>query len=136
MGTTDSKLAFRKGVFRLFEERNIPKDMDDYWTLFWILPETMDDVYTLISTSDIRKTRDNAIENLETWIDRIMEQMEFILNSSQSDNSHLLNCCRLLTRIMPFIFESSEHIEWENEFFWTPPLQADKPSRGEKLMLQ
>ncbi|CAO3665690.1 unnamed protein product [Rhizopus stolonifer] len=108
--------------------------MDDYWTLFWILPETMDDVYTLISTSDIRKTRDNAIENLETWIDRIIEQMEFILNSTQSDNIHLLNCCRLLTRIMPFIFESSEHTEWENEFFWTP-LQADKPSRGEKLML-
>lgn len=52
--------------------------------------------------------------------------MEFILNSSQSDNSHLLNCCRLLTRIMPFIFESSEHIEWENEFFWTPPLQVNK----------
>lgn len=34
--------------------------------------------------------------------------------------SHLLNCCRVLTRIMPFVFESQDGIEWEKEFFWTP----------------
>ncbi|CAO3687892.1 unnamed protein product [Rhizopus stolonifer] len=78
MGTTDSKLAFRKGVFRLFEERNIPKNMDEYWTLFWTLPETLDDVYTLISTSDLRRTRDTAIENLETLIDRLLAQMDLL----------------------------------------------------------
>lgn len=53
MGATDSKLAFRKSVFRLFEEevgpivmlnlinmtffffflQNIPVDADDYWSL-------------------------------------------------------------------------------------------------------
>ncbi|KAG0011083.1 hypothetical protein BGZ80_000963, partial [Entomortierella chlamydospora] len=31
MGATDSKLAFKKGVFRLFEERNISSSTDDYW---------------------------------------------------------------------------------------------------------
>ncbi|KAI9268708.1 high-temperature-induced dauer-formation protein-domain-containing protein, partial [Sporodiniella umbellata] len=133
MGTTDSKLAFRKGVFKLFEERSIPKDFDDYWTLFWILPETIDDVYTLISTSDIRKTRNDAIENLETLIDRIMEHMDYLLNASSIENTHLLNCCRILTRIIPFIFESADHIEWENQFFWTP--QVDKPCRGETLVM-
>ncbi|CAO3615220.1 unnamed protein product [Mucor hiemalis] len=64
MGATDSKLAFRKGVFRLFEERNVPVNADDYWTLFWTLPETIDDVYTLVGSTDIRKARDGARENL------------------------------------------------------------------------
>lgn len=32
----------------------------------------------------------------------------------------LLNCCRVLTRIIPFIFESSNCNEWEEKFFWTP----------------
>ncbi|KAG1455936.1 hypothetical protein G6F46_007818 [Rhizopus delemar] len=147
MGTTDSKLAFRKGVFRLFEERNIPHNMDEYWTLFWTLPETIDDVYTLISISDIRRTRDTAMENLETLIDRLMDQMDSLLNSSNIQNIHLLNCCRVLTRVMPFIFESSEHSDWEDRFFWTPrliekestdnqkPQYNTLPPRGETLIL-
>ncbi|CEI93251.1 hypothetical protein RMCBS344292_07490 [Rhizopus microsporus] len=134
MGTTDSKLAFRKGVFRLFEERNLPKNMDDYWTLFWTLPESIDDVYTLISIHDIRRTRDTAIENLETLIDRLLEHMNSILNSANTNqNIQLLNCCRILSRVMPFIFESPEHAEWEDRFFWTPRLiERERTEDGQK----
>lgn len=35
---------------------------------------------------------------------------------------YLLNCCRVLTRIMPYVFESPECAEWEEKFFWTPRL--------------
>jgi predicted proteasome-type protease len=31
MGASDSKLVFKKGIFRLSEERRIPID-DPYWT--------------------------------------------------------------------------------------------------------
>lgn len=31
MGASDSKLVFKKGIFRLSEERHIPAD-DSYWT--------------------------------------------------------------------------------------------------------
>jgi len=31
MGASDSKLVFKKGIFRLSEERHIPAD-DAYWT--------------------------------------------------------------------------------------------------------
>lgn len=51
-----------------------------------------------------------------------MDQMDSLLNSSNIQNIHLLNCCRVLTRVMPFIFESSEHSDWEDRFFWTPRL--------------
>jgi hypothetical protein len=35
---------------------------------------------------------------------------------------HLLNCIRVITRIMPFVFESPECAAWEDKFFWTPRL--------------
>ncbi|CAO3681450.1 unnamed protein product [Umbelopsis vinacea] len=57
MGATDSKLAFRKSVFRLFEENNLPVNADDYWCQFWTLPETADDVFSLIGGTDIRRVR-------------------------------------------------------------------------------
>jgi hypothetical protein len=38
---------------------------------FWTLPESMDDVYTLVSPADIRRARDHARENLETLIDKV-----------------------------------------------------------------
>lgn len=31
MGASDSKIVFKRGIFRLSEERNIPAD-DEYWT--------------------------------------------------------------------------------------------------------
>lgn len=31
MGASDSKIVFKRGIFRLSEERDIPAD-DEYWT--------------------------------------------------------------------------------------------------------
>lgn len=47
--------------------------------------------------------------------------MTTLLNANTSTQTiQLLNCCRVLTRIIPFIFESPECAEWEDKFFWTP----------------
>jgi hypothetical protein len=32
MGATDSKLAFRKTVFRLYEDKDIPTNKDEFWS--------------------------------------------------------------------------------------------------------
>lgn len=37
MGASDSKLVFKKGIFRLSEERHIPAG-DPYWASVRILP--------------------------------------------------------------------------------------------------
>ncbi|KAI8877401.1 hypothetical protein K501DRAFT_337444 [Backusella circina FSU 941] len=86
----------------------------------WTLPESMDDVYTLVSPADIRRARDHARENIETLIDKLMDQMDKLLSSATPQNALLLNCCRVLTRIMPYIFESPECAAWEDKFFWAP----------------
>jgi hypothetical protein len=51
--------------------------------------------------------------------------MEGLIHSKDFATNHrsniqLLNCIRVLTRLMPYVFENPDSGEWENEFFWTP----------------
>ncbi|CEP09657.1 hypothetical protein [Parasitella parasitica] len=122
MGAADSKLAFRKNVFRLYEEP------------FWNLPESADDIFSLIGANDIRRTRDMARRNFETLIEKALEKMQQTIKapnfpSEQYSINHLLNCCRILTRLIPFVFESTDCLEWEDSFFWTPR-QVEKEKKN------
>jgi hypothetical protein len=56
--------------------------------------------------------------------------MYLLLHSSAItvQTMQLLNCCRVLTRIIPFIFESTECNEWEEKFFWTPRVVEAVPT--------
>ncbi|KAF9432090.1 hypothetical protein BGZ76_011274 [Entomortierella beljakovae] len=90
MGAADSKLAFKKGVFRLFEER------------FWLLPESVEGVYELVSSQDIRRVREEARENLECLV-------------AKAPANQVLNCICILARIFPFIFESGDMSSWEEQ---------------------
>ncbi|KAI9744171.1 MAG: hypothetical protein M1818_002323 [Claussenomyces sp. TS43310] len=123
MGASDSKLVFKKGIFRLSEERNIAAD-DPYWTSFWELPESTEDIFSLFSPSDIRRTRDTALENLETLILAVTSRL-FILRHHPSfpdlefaPERDALNCIRILTRLLPYVYEVDELQEWEDRFFW------------------
>lgn len=40
-----------------------------------------------------------------------------------------MNCIRILTRLIPFIFESEEMADWEEKFFWTPQTRKVKKNR-------
>ncbi|KAI0541012.1 high-temperature-induced dauer-formation protein-domain-containing protein [Xylaria digitata] len=123
MGASDSKLVFKKGIFRLSEKRHIPAD-DPYWTSFWELPESSEDVFSLFSPADIRRTRDRAIENLETLILAVTSRL-FILRHHPSfpdaefaPERDALNCIRVLTRILPYLYEADNLQTWEDKFFW------------------
>lgn len=67
-------------------------------------------------------------------IDKVLEKMQLLLKaqnfpSEQHSINHLLNCCRILTRLIPFVFESSDCLEWEDAFFWTPR-QVEKEKKN------
>ncbi|KAK3325404.1 high-temperature-induced dauer-formation protein-domain-containing protein [Apodospora peruviana] len=123
MGASDSKLVFKKGIFRLSEERRIPAD-DAYWTSFWELPESSEDIFNLFSPADVRRTRDNALENLETLILAVTSRL-FVLRHHPSfpdlefaPERDALNCVRVLTRVLPYIYEKESLQPWEERFFW------------------
>ncbi|KAI5780872.1 high-temperature-induced dauer-formation protein-domain-containing protein [Geopyxis carbonaria] len=123
MGAGDSKLSFKKGVFRLSEETNIPAN-DQYWFSFWELPESAEDVFTLFSAADIRRTRDAHLENLETLILAVTSRLFALRNNAAFPDADTaperdaLNCIRILTRLLPFIYESDQLQSWQDRFFW------------------
>jgi len=80
MGASESKLVFKQGIFKLQEARPIAAD-DLYWTGFWQLPESTEDVFTLFSAADIRRTRDASLGNLETLILALTSRLFFLQNT-------------------------------------------------------
>lgn len=143
MGASDSKLVFKQGIFRLSEQKDIPAD-DRYWTgvsiacspqtwkclrkghlQFWELPESAEDVFSLFSFSDIRRTRDNSLPNLETLILAATSRLFALRNHPAFPDAELaperdaLNCIRVLTRLLPYIYESEQLEVWEEKFFWS-----------------
>lgn len=123
MGASDSKIVFKQGIFKLSEERHIRAD-DPYWTSFWQLPESSEDVFSLFSPTDIRRTRDQALENIETLILALTSRL-FILRHHPSfpdpelaPERDALNCIRVLTRLLPYLYEKENLATWEQRFFW------------------
>ncbi|KAJ5223414.1 hypothetical protein N7468_007956 [Penicillium chermesinum] len=123
MGASESKLVFKQGIFRLSEEKEIPAD-DPYWTRFWELPESTEDVFSLFTPADIRRTRDHALSNFETLLLSVSSRLIVLKNHPSFPNPDLaperdaLNCIRVLARLLPYVYEA-EHLEdWEDKFFW------------------
>ena len=91
---------------------------------FWELPESTEDVFSLFTPADIRRTRDHAITNFETLLLSVTSRLMILKNHPSFPDPELapdrdaLNCIRILTRILPFIYEADYLEEWEEKFFW------------------
>ncbi|RMZ78807.1 hypothetical protein DV738_g3577, partial [Chaetothyriales sp. CBS 135597] len=123
MGASESKLVFKRDIFRLSEGQTIPAN-DPYWTGYWELPESVEDVFSLFSGADVRRTRDAAIDNLETLLLALTSRLVVLRNHPSFPDPELapereaLNCIRVLTRILPYIYEADNLAAWEDNFFW------------------
>ncbi|KAG8953735.1 hypothetical protein FRC04_001939 [Tulasnella sp. 424] len=143
----DPKLAFRtqpSGIRRLAEARNIPATDDKYWSQFVELFDSASDVYSLISSNDIRRALNEAPENLKTLIDVISARLFRTMgdhtfpsppqsafppvaniaatwasvsgSSARDSTKELLNCLRVLGRVIPILYESEGPLE--EEILW------------------
>lgn len=71
-----------------------------------------------MTSTEIRKVRSEQPENLATLCYKATERLVKAVDSScrtATEQQAVLNCVRLLTRIIPYIFEDSE---WK-DFFWS-----------------
>ncbi|KAK5641437.1 hypothetical protein RI129_009984 [Pyrocoelia pectoralis] len=127
MGNVDTKLNFRKAVVQLTSKtERIDVSDDAFWEQFWSENVTnIQDIFTLVPAAEIRSLREEAPTNLATLCYKAVEKIVKVVDSScrtQHEQQTALNCVRLLTRILPYIFEDPE---WRG-FFWSSlPNQCD-----------
>ena len=82
-------------------------------------------MFSLFSGADIRRTRDASIQNLETLLLAVTSRLNILRNHPSFPDPELaperdaLNCIRVLTRLLPYIYEADHLTEWEDNFFWT-----------------
>lgn len=116
-----------------------PAANPDLLNQFWQLPESAEDVQTLWSPNDLRSLTINTAadkppphtqiepkKNAETLIYRTVTCLH-ALQTRRSDADFatvlapdVLNCMRILTRLLPYIYEAAHLQDWEDRFFWQP----------------
>lgn len=75
-------------------------------------------MFALVPPDEVRKLREDSPQNLATLCYKAVERMVRAVDNScrtQQEQQCVLNCIRLLTRILPYIFEDDE---WRG-FFWS-----------------
>ncbi|XP_060951430.1 protein HID1b isoform X1 [Limanda limanda] len=130
MGNTDSKLLFRKAVIQLTTKTQPVEATDDaFWDQFWAdTSTTVQDVFALVPAAEIRAVREESPSNLATLCYKAVERLVQGADSgcpSESERHIVLNCSRLLTRILPYIFEDAD---WRG-FFWSTVPGAGRAGR-------
>nr|XP_020460250.1 protein HID1-like isoform X2 [Monopterus albus] len=102
---------------------------DAFWDQFWAdTSTTVQDVFTLVPAAEIRAVREESPSNLATLCYKAMEKLVQGADSgcsSDKERQVVLNCTRLLTRILPYIFEDPD---WRG-FFWSTVPGAGRAGR-------
>ncbi|KAM9336744.1 protein HID1b isoform 2-T2 [Symphorus nematophorus] len=130
MGNADSKLHFRKAVIQLTTKTQPVEATDDvFWDQFWVESSTtVQDVFALVPAAEIRAVREESPSNLATLCYKAVERLVQGADSgcpSEKERQIILNCTRLLTRILPYIFEDAD---WRG-FFWSTVPGAGRAGR-------
>lgn len=120
MGNSDSKLSFRSAIVQLTtKNQTIDANDEQFWQAFWTEHNTSaQDVFALVPANEIRALRKENPTNLATLCYKATERLvRAVDNSCRSQVEHqaVLNCVRLLQRVIPYIFEDEE---WRG-FFWS-----------------
>ncbi|XP_040033131.2 protein HID1 isoform X8 [Gasterosteus aculeatus] len=136
MGNADTKLHFRKAVIQLTTKTQPVEPSDDaFWDQFWAdTCTTVQDVFALVPAAEIRAVREESPSNLATLCYKAVERLVQAAGCgcpSDSERQVVLNCSRLLTRVLPYIFEDAD---WRG-FFWStvPGAGASGDSAAEDI---
>jgi len=109
MGSGDSKLQFRSRINNLVKNKVTATD-HEFWSVLFTAPLSLHDIFSLISPNDVRDIRTHQPGNLGIIIFKAIEQLYLF---SQPENfgaeyTSARNSLRLLTRILPFVFEHND----------------------------
>ncbi|XP_077974353.1 protein HID1-like [Styela clava] len=132
MGNADTKLNFRKAVIQLTTKTQPVEATDDaFWDQFWSESvSNIQDVFALVPAAEIRALREESPSNLATLCYKAVEKLVHASEdgcNTEKEQQVVLNCSRLLTRLLPYIFEDPD---WRG-FFWSRlPTQQHADDNG------
>ena len=104
-------------VLDKFEFTKYPQMIGHVW---YDVYEISQDVFALAPSAEIRALREESPSNLATLCYKAVEKIVAAADAScrsHKDHVQVLNSIRLLTRLVPYMFEDPE---WR-DFFWTQP---------------
>uniref|UniRef100_A0A8C1QL24 HID1 domain containing b n=1 Tax=Cyprinus carpio TaxID=7962 RepID=A0A8C1QL24_CYPCA len=132
MGNSDSKLNFRKAVIQLTTKTQpVEASEDVFWDQFWTdVNLTAQDMFALVPAAEIRAVREESPSNLATLCYKAVERLVLNADSGcvcERDRQTVLSCIRLLTRILPYIFEDPD---WRG-FFWSTVPKVGKTDESD-----
>ncbi|KAJ1503324.1 hypothetical protein HMI56_002210, partial [Coelomomyces lativittatus] len=117
MGASNSKIAFKQAVVQLIlgEAPTETSNPSDPFSAFWTLPDSAEDIYSLFLTKDIQRLQHEKPERLKgLWMSILTEfnrlsirpiPKEETTSTTEASLRSLLNCVRLITRLLPFLFD-------------------------------
>jgi hypothetical protein len=109
-------------VLKFYQLPESPEDVQNLWS--------PNDLHSLLGTSSSPYTQQAPKKNVETLILRVVERLSelqsrrVLTDPDVSATSETLICLRILTRLLPYIYEAEYLNEWEDKFFW----RARKPA--------
>ncbi|CCD72276.1 Protein HID1 [Caenorhabditis elegans] len=119
MGAQGSRVDFKQVVLDVTSKPG--KDDETFWDQAW-WPDSVNEIFAMISGEDIRKLRDESPKNLATLVYKTVEKLQFSRNHPATiDQKKTINAIRLLTRIVPYLLEDAE---WRG-YFWSPIPHGD-----------
>lgn len=116
MKTSEERVEFKTHFFQLGQGRIIPLSDTKYWNKFWVQPNHINDIFELLTASDIQQIRDQNRSNFFLLIYILCQKL---INSSEltSPDPYILNYCRFLTKLLPFLFEIDDYSSIESKLF-------------------
>lgn len=133
------------GIPRLYTERHISSADHRYWVQFTTFFDSAEQVFNKLTVEDVRAAADQAPENLVTLVEVLTLHLESLLNdpnfapvppfnpggfaalfkgptptppvSARNRKREALNCCRVLTRVIPVLYETPSAVKADTDIF-------------------
>lgn len=123
MGSPEVKLKLKSHLAKIVDVATDLNEVSLYWQKFWTLPTSVDDIVAVFLPCDIRYIRDNHRSAFTKLIHSITNRLIYLTKLKKFPSANfpyieLLNCIRLLTVILPFLYEKPSLLFIENDVFW------------------
>ncbi|KAH3660371.1 hypothetical protein OGAPHI_006957 [Ogataea philodendri] len=122
MDQKDAKSVLLERLVKLTDPLTDIGPSDEFWSVFWTHPHSVNDVFTAFSPAHIVLLRDTNLRNFCLLIRVVATKLVRLTNKASSSGfnpQELLNCVRVLTKLLPYLYERPELARAEKTLFWS-----------------